>query len=219
MFIKSIHLLPLRQKMTALNIVGGAVALLVTLALFSLIYFYSAQQRLSATATATARLLARNLTPMLVFGDRAAANTLLSALDQHPDALMAAVYHQHGEVFVTWTHPYRTHSHHPRPVALERLGADFVRFQAHELEVMVPMLQEDEQVGVFVLVESTHSITQEIENFIQVGLALALIILGLMALLLHQLQLRALAPVFELANLAKQVASRYDYRLRAYCNR
>ena len=48
-----------------------------------------------------------------------------------------------------------------------------------------------------------------------IGLALTLSAIALAAILLHRLQLRALAPVFELSNLAERVALQYDYGLRA----
>lgn len=66
--IQWIEALSLRQKMMALNLFGITATLLVTLALFSLIYFVTARQRLTDSAEATARQLAQNTAAMLAFG-------------------------------------------------------------------------------------------------------------------------------------------------------
>lgn len=213
--IRRIRSLSLRQKMLALNVFGGAVTMLATLVLFSLIYFYSAQQRLTDHAIATARLLVQNLTPMVVFGDRAAARMLLVSLDQHPDALMAVVYDQKGEIFATWAQPQTESKGVATPVAPDGPETGFARLEAGQLEIVVPLLQEEERVGILLFRESLRSIGREIRHFMSIGLALTLGAITLAALLLHRLQLRALAPVFELSDLAERVAAQYDYGLRA----
>ncbi|MBL8259823.1 MAG: diguanylate cyclase [Candidatus Competibacteraceae bacterium] len=213
MILKRPRTLPLRQKMMALNLFGGAITLLVTFALFSFVYFYSAQQRVTANAMATARLLAQNITPMLVFGDREAARALLATLDQQTDILSATVYGAEGHVFATWAHPRQPAG--TVAVSAAPLTTFGAMLESGQLEIVVPMLQEGERVGAFQLRESLQSISQEIRQFVLIGLALTLIASALAAILLHRLQLRALAPVFELSNLAERVATQYDYRLRA----
>ncbi|HCK82649.1 MAG TPA: diguanylate cyclase [Candidatus Competibacter sp.] len=213
--IQRIQSLSLRQKMLALNVFGGAVTMLATLGLFSLIYFYSAQQRLTDHAIATARLLAQNLTPMVVFGDRQSARRLLTSLDQHPDALMATVYDEKGQIFAAWTQPKAPSQKMVIPAAPAGPEAGFTRLEAGQLEIVVPLLQERERIGAFLLRESLCSIGREIQHFMAIGLVLTLSTIALAALLLHRLQLRALAPVFELSDLAERVASQFDYGLRA----
>lgn len=215
MILKRLRTLSLRQKMMALNLFGGTVTLLFTFVLFSCIYFYTAQQRLAANAMATARLLAQNITPMLVFGDREATRSLLATLDQQTEILAATVYTATGEVFATWTHPHNAVKAAGVPAAPLTSITFGTLLESGQLEIVVPMMQEGEQVGAFLLRESLHSISRDIRQFILIGLALTLVAIALTALLLHRLQLRALAPVFEMSNLAERVATQYDYRLRA----
>ncbi len=213
--IQQIRSLSLRQKMLALNVFGGAVTMLATLVLFSLIYFYSAQQRLTDHAITTARLLAQNLTSMVVFGDRQSAQSLLTSFDQHPDVPMAAVYDEKGQIFATWTQPKSPSKEVVIPAAPAGLEAGFTRLEAGQLEIVVPLLQQRERIGAFLLRVSLRSIGREIQHFMAIGLALTLSAIALAAILLHRLHLRALAPVFELSNLAERVALQYDYGLRA----
>ena len=217
--IQWIEALSLRQKMMALNLFGITATLLVTLALFSLIYFVTARQRLTDSAEATARQLAQNTAAMLAFGDRVATRALLAALDAHSDAVMATVYDQRGAVFATWTHPRALPgdmSAAPAAVSAD-LGTGTVvrRLSTRQLDVLAPIFVQEERVGVLFLRESLRSINREIRQFALIGLGFTLGSITLAALLLNRLQLRALAPVFELSGLAERVARDYDYRLRA----
>ncbi|MFZ1827491.1 MAG: diguanylate cyclase [Candidatus Competibacteraceae bacterium] len=206
----------LRQKMMSLNLFGVTVALLATFALFALAYYFTARQHLTDSAVATARLLAQNTAPMLVFGDQGAAQTLLASLDTQTETLLAIVYDRRGELFATWTHPQAWPDRVAIPPAPTDAGVGIIRrLHADRLEIIVPILVHEERVGTFFLRKSLRSIDQEIWRFMEIGLVLALSAIALTALLLHQLQLRALTPVFELAALAERVAREYDYRLRA----
>ena len=213
--IQQIRSLSLRQKMLALNVLGGAVTMLATLVLFSLIYFYSAQQRLTDHAITTARLLAQNLTSMVVFGDRQSAQSLLTSFDQHPSGPTAHINNSSGQIFGMWTQLKSPSKEVVIPAAPAGLEAGFTRLEAGQLEIVVPLLQQRERIGAFLLRVSLRSIGREIQHFMAIGLALTLSAIALAAILLHRLQLRALAPVFELSNLAERVALQYDYGLRA----
>ncbi len=217
--IQWIEALSLRQKMMALNLFGITATLLVTLALFSLIYFVTARQRLTDSAEATARQLAQNTAAMLAFGDRVATRALLAALDAHSDAVMATVYDQRGAVFATWTHPRALPddmSAAPAAVSADLGTGTVVRhLSTSQLDVLAPIFVQEERVGVLFLRESLRSINREIRQFALIGLGFTLGSITLAALLLNRLQLRALAPVFELSGLAERVAREYDYRLRA----
>ena len=205
--------------MMALNLFGITATLLVTLALFSLIYFVTARQRLTDSAEATARQLAQNTAAMLAFGDRVATRALLAALDAHSDAVMATVYDQRGAVFATWTHPRALPDDmSAAPAAAPAdLGTGIVvhRLSTRQLDVLAPIFVQEERVGVLFLRESLRSINREIRQFALIGLGFTLGSITLAALLLNRLQLRALAPVFELSGLAERVARDFDYRLRA----
>ena len=215
---KWMEALSLRQKMMALNLFGVTATLLVTLALFAAVYFVNARQRSADSAEATALQLAQNTAPMLAFGDRVAIRALLTALDARSDALIATVYDQRGAVFATWTHPRAPPDTVAEPVAVPAdLGTGIIvrRLSTDRLDVLAPILVQDERVGVLFLRESLRSINREIRQFALIGLGFTLGSITLAALLLNRLQLRALAPVFELSILAERVAREYDYRLRA----
>lgn len=216
MLIRWLQERSLRQKMMSLNLFGVTVTLLATFALFALTYYFTARQHLTDSAVATARLLAQNAAPMLVFEDRGATQTLLASLDTQTETLLAIVYDRRGEFFAAWAHPQARPDRGAIPPAPTDAGVDIIRrLQADRLEIIVPILMQEERVGTFFLRESLRSIDQEIWRFMGIGLVLALSAIALTALLLHQLQLRALTPVFELAALAERVAREYDYRLRA----
>lgn len=219
MLTKWMEALSLRQKMMALNLFGVTATLLLVLALVAAVYFVNARQRSADSTEATARQLAQNIAPMVAFGDRVATRALLAALAARSDTLMATVYDQRGAVFAAWTHPQAAPDDTlAAPVAeAADLGTGVIvrRISADQLDVLAPILVQEERVGVLFLRESLRSINREIRQFALIGLGFTLVAITLAALLLNRLQLRALAPVFELSRLAERVAREYDYRLRA----
>ncbi|MBY0445206.1 MAG: hypothetical protein K2Q15_08375, partial [Burkholderiales bacterium] len=204
--------LPLAKKLLLLNVFGIATTLLVCLALFSVSYSYIAVQRLKSEAMVNANILASNIAPMLVFNDQKAAKTLVHSFITMPDLTYLSIVNVQNQIFADWGSLKQdsqffsfTHiANHP-----------LVDISFNHIAVLVPVLLDGELLGAVQLQIGFDAVYRETLEFFLLGLVLMAIAIVIASLILNRLQVKALAPIFELSSIAENVALLRNYSLRS----
>ncbi|AZN36676.1 sensor domain-containing diguanylate cyclase [Iodobacter ciconiae] len=204
--------LPLAKKLLLLNVVGIATTLLVCLALFSISYTYIAVQRLKSEAMVNANILAANIAPILVFNDQKAARILAHSFVGMPDLVYLGIVNAQNQIFTDWRSLHRKYqlssvihiSNHPQ-----------TDMYLDHITVWAPVLLDGELLGTVQLQIGFDSVYRSTMQFFLLGLALMAIAIIIASLILNRLQVRALAPIFELSSIAENVALLRDYSLRS----
>ncbi|MDW5415217.1 diguanylate cyclase [Iodobacter sp. CM08] len=203
---------PLAKKLLLLNVLGIASTLLVCLALFSASYSYIATQRLKSEALANAHILANNVAPMLVFNDQKAAKTLVHSFTDMPDLRYLSIVNTKNKTFVEWG---VLAADSPPPFLIKLLPHSAVEMTYDHIVVLTPVALDGEPLGKIKLQIGFDAIYTETLQFFLFGLVLIAIAIVIASIILNRLQVKALAPIFELSAIAEKVASERNYSLRA----
>ncbi|MBA3708326.1 MAG: HAMP domain-containing protein [Planctomycetes bacterium] len=200
---------PIRQKITAVILVTCSLALLLAcsaLALYELLDFRSATAR---DATALADVLGENSQAALTFDDAEAATKLLRALQAEPTVLGARVYRASREAFADYA---RSHDQMAFPALPDSDGPHFTR---RTLTLLRPITLENRRIGTIALLIDLTGMYVRLAVFGGISLLVLLGCLGMAVLVSSRLQRPISEPILVLAQLAKIVAERKDYTVRA----
>lgn len=206
---------PLARKMLTLNIVGITVTMFLSLLLFSWLEFHSARQRLAEDVLADAQLMAINLAPMLEFNDRGEAESLVASFHRRANVLRVSVYDVTHHLFVDQAVSGLGEIALPTAAEVAELSGDMLRFNVSSLMVLVPVVRDGERVGALRILCSLDQIQKGIRDFMAVGLLVTLLCIAGSSLILNRMQIRALAPVIQISDLAERIGQEHSYHLRA----
>ncbi|AMC33309.1 sensor domain-containing diguanylate cyclase [Janthinobacterium sp. B9-8] len=204
--------LPLAKKLLLLNVLGIAATLLVCLALFSASYSYIAMQRLKSEAMVNAHILASNIAPMLVFNDPSAAKTLVHSFIAMPDLAYLSVVNSQNQIFADWGSLHQDTKLFSFTQIANRPMTDM---SFDHIAVLVPVSLDGELLGAVQLQIGFAAVYRETLQFFLLGLALTVIAIVIASIILNRLQVKALAPIFELSSIAENVVAQRNYSLRS----
>ncbi len=204
--------LPLAKKLLLLNVLGIATTLLICLALFSVSYCYIAVQRLKSEALVNANILASNIAPMLAFNDQKAAKTLVHSFITMPDLTYLSIVNVQNQIFADWGSLH----HDSRLLAFTHIvNQPLVDMSFDHIAVLVPVSLDGELLGAVQLQIGFDAVYKETLEFFLLGLVLTAIAIVIASVILNRLQVKALAPIFELSSIAENVALLRKYSLRS----
>jgi signal transduction histidine kinase len=158
-----------------------------------------------------ADLIARSTEAALVFNDPREAERTLAVLRLQTRIRAAQVFNARGQPFA-W---YAATPDEPAPdPALVPLAHPAVNFEGSTVELVYPIIHDDERVGTLYL-RATHDITARLR-----GYALILVLVSAAGLLLAytvfgRLLTRVTAPLARMTEVAQQVMGSRNWRLRA----
>ncbi|NLL14168.1 MAG: HAMP domain-containing protein [Fibrobacter sp.] len=179
---------------------------------FSIIYdFLNSRNDLKNSMQFTARLMAENVKSPLLFNDELGANELLLSFRSIPTVLMATVIDAKGAVFAS----YRNKNYnYKEEILTDHIGSDYLAFDKNCLHISIPIEQENQLFGTFLLKVSTEAINNKL--FISAGIyfLVLFVIMVVSYLLALRLQQIISAPVLELKRLAEQITHESDYSIR-----
>jgi len=184
-----------------------------TLFLVGIVFVFSnhfmAKQDLVREMAVRANLIASSSTAALTFNDRTTGAEVLSHLKETPRLLNAALYARDGSLFARYS---RTdHLESPIPTMP---GPDGHRFHDNSLEFMAPVILDGVKIGSIYLQSDLEDLHNEMA-FVIVSLAMAMLGSLVMAFLLSSRLERSISdPIIQLADTAKRVSERSDYRVR-----
>ncbi|NHQ87751.1 diguanylate cyclase [Iodobacter sp. HSC-16F04] len=204
--------LPLAKELLLLNVLGIAGTLLVCLALFSVSYSYLAVQRLKTEAIVNANILAANIAPMLVFNDQKAAKTLVHSFITMPDLAYLSIVNSQNQIFADWGALHQDSQLFSFTHISNQPQTDM---SFDHIAVLVPVSLDGELLGAVQLQIGFDAVYRETLQFFLLGLILTAIAIVTASYILNRLQVRALAPIFELSTVAENVALQRNYSLRS----
>ena len=154
-------------------------------------------------------ILAKALVPSLVFNDPEAAIQQLASLSERHDVLVAAVFSANGRPFAHYRIDGTAEVPGKNPLAT--LGS---HFDGNDLEMSYDIDHDGERVGTLYL-RAHHDVLSRIASYAAIqalGLAASL---GLALLVFGRVQGRITAPIARVAQVAQDVMSKRDWRIRA----
>lgn len=200
--------LSIKWKFVLTIMIVSVSALLASVAILFVFEYSAMESLLERDLESISRVSASNCTAALTFDDPKAANDTLSALSAKPAIEAAGLYDKDGRLFASYLRPGE------KDALPERPGPDGIG-KASRLTLIGPVMLKRERIGT-IYVRSDFSplsdwIGASAGVFAGVVLATALAALLLSSLL----QKPFLAPIVELAGIARQVSAKKDYSLRA----
>jgi len=187
----------------------AAAALFLSAGAFLTYELLGFRAELSDQVQTLAHVLARNCTAALVFQDERDAEDVLSGLQEERHLMAGAVYAADGQLFAEYQRPGSGGS---VPKTAGELGA---RFHPGSLVVFTPVIEAQRRVGTIYLQMSVAALNQRLKVYLVTLTAILLASLALAWLLSWKLQRSVSHPILALTQVARAVAERRDYSVRA----
>jgi signal transduction histidine kinase/CheY-like chemotaxis protein len=202
--------LPIRRKLTLIILVTcGTVLLLASIALFVFQSITAKKQSVQDLAALTA-VLAHNSAAAAAFNDRDAATQMLSGLKSRPDVEGACLVLENGE-HVTALDRSREHDD-----GLEQTLAQGYRFIGSDVLFAAPVMLDGQKVGMLFLRADLGPTQANLLSLYARTSAVVLVASLLLAFFLaNRLQRVITTPILHLARVARRVAEKGNYLVRA----
>jgi signal transduction histidine kinase/CheY-like chemotaxis protein len=205
--------LPIRRKLTWVNILTSSVALLLASVAFIAYEAVTFRESIARQLTVQAQIIGDNSVSALLFNDREAAVKILAALRAEPHIIVASVYGKDGVVFSTYAR--KGVNEPPILPDLVRVGGSGRRFEANQLIVVQDIFVDGERVGSVRILSDLSEMVARIQRYLGivalVFLASALAAVGIS----EQLQRIISRPILHLVERARIVSNEQNYSVRA----
>ncbi len=202
---------PISRKLTVMNVLVSAVALIAACAAFLAYDQYTFRQSLVRNLSTEAQIVGSNSISALTFNDPAAAQQTLSAFRNLPHIITAAIFSTDGQLFAQYAR-----SPGDRLAAFgDTDGKTVATFRQDEVIVRQPIFFQGKRLG-YVYIRS--DVTEAGQRLVQYGgiAAMVLLLSLLPALLLSAIFRRSVAePIVDLADTARLVSQERNYSVRA----
>ena len=199
----------IKRKTLAVIMLTSVVVLLLTAAAFTVYDLVTYRQNLVHSLSATAAILADHSTAALALRDEKDARATLASLRADPGIAAAALYDDHGNLFVRYPRQAPV-SAFPSPP-----GKGGYRYEGGRVILFEPVMNGGVRLGTLYLKSDLHPLYVRLRFY--GGIAL-LVLFGsiLVALVISNgLQRRITGPILALAEVARAVSERGDYSIRA----
>lgn len=202
---------PISRRLTVMNILVSAVALIAACAAFLAYDQYTFRQSLIRNLSAEAQIVGSNSISALTFSDPAAAQQTLSAFRSLPHIITAAIFSADGQLFAQYA---RSPGERLANLGDANSGT-IATFRAYEVIVRQPIFFQGKRLGYVYIRSDVREAGQRLEQY--GGIALLVLALSLLpALLLSAIFRRSVAePIVDLADTARLVSQERNYSVRA----
>ena len=198
----------LRWRITLVVMTTTAAALLLSATSLLIYELRSYRNAWAADLTTQADLIASSTAAALAFDDARAANEVLALLRLRPQIEAAAVYSAAGQLFASYAEPGVS------PLALPVvLRPDGARVEGDRLELFQKVEQNNQRVGT-VYLAAHYDVGGRLRDYVVILFAVTLASLALAALVFSSLESTLTQPILALAQVARDVVRRRDYRLK-----
>jgi signal transduction histidine kinase/CheY-like chemotaxis protein len=205
--------LPIRRKLTWVNILTSSVALLLACVAFIAYEAVTFRESIARQLTVQAQIIGDNSASALLFNDREAAHKILAALRAEPHIIVASVYGKDGVVFSTYAR--KGVNEPPILPDLVRVGGSGRRFEGNQLIVVQDIFVDGERVGSVRILSDLSEMVARMQRYLGivalVFLASAIAAVGIS----EQLQRIISRPILHLVERARIVSNEQNYSVRA----
>lgn len=204
--------IPIRQKLTTLNLLTSGAVLLLTCVAFFVYEYHTFRQSTIRQLSTLGEIIAANSTAALAFDSPKDAEEILAALSAEQHIVSAILFDTEGEFFGQYP------SDNPIDNIPENPGATGFKFTDSHLEGFQPVLQGDEQLGMLYLKSDLKAMDERFRLYGYIVGAVIVISLLLALFLSSFLQESISRPILDLAKTARLVSEQQDYSVRAEKN-
>jgi signal transduction histidine kinase/DNA-binding response OmpR family regulator len=200
------------KKLTWMNLLVSATALLLACLAFISYDLVSFQQSAMRTLSAQARLLSASTTSALLFNDAQAADDVLRTLKDAPEMRSAEIYTKDGRLFAS----YKQTSHDVAPVR-DVLSAGHMEEERIEGDTLVyerVILLDGKSIGTVALRAGAEELKHRL--LLYGGIAAIVLVLSMLAALgvSYIIRKSVADPIIELAMTARNISREKDYGQR-----
>lgn len=204
----------IKWKLTALVAATCTVALLVACVAFVINDVALTRQSKVRQLTASAELVASNSTAALSFEQSEAAEELLGSLSKIRTIRHARLVNSDGEALASYTR--QNLEDLDNQVFEMKSGHRFT--EEGYLEIMVPVVEEEEFLGTFYLQASMDDLWSRVTRNVWIAITIMALSLLVAMAMTFQLQKVVSGPILNLATFATQVSNDGNYSLRVKSN-
>lgn len=202
---------PISRKLTWMNILVSAAALLAACAAFVACDQYTFRKSLVLSLSAQAQIVGSNSISALLFNDPNAAGDTLSALRNLPHVIAAGIFDKDGQLFAQYARSNGDRLANPGDPS----GKATATFRNDELVVRQPIVFQGQRLGMVYIRSDLTETTQRLRQYVVMSV-LVLFCSLLPAVLLSVIIRRSVAtPIVELAETARIVSEKQNYSVRA----
>src|SRR6185437_1339578 len=177
---------------------------------FAVYDLLAARRAMIEQMRAHAAIVAADSTASLSFGDPNDATTLLSSLRAEPQVQVAAIFTADGRLFASYLRDPDLRQMLPSfPIG------DAARFGSDSLEVGMPVLLNQRQLGWVYLRCDLHALNARLRQYAFILVSVFGCAYCAALLLIRRLQRVIAGPVLHLAETARKLSENQDYSLRA----
>jgi HAMP domain-containing protein len=203
----------IKQKLAAIVMLPAGLVLLLTVAGFVAWEQFDSRNHLTEDVRSFAGVLAENCKAALAFSDKEDAKRLLSALRHQNSIVFACIFDREGHVFAEYQRgDIAVQTGLPSP----RKGSH--GFEDGYLSVFRQIELDGQMIGTVYLRDDMSKVWSALKWDIAVATLLLPLGLAIAYLLSSQLQGVVCGPIFNLAEVAKQISEKKDYSVRALKN-
>jgi len=203
--------LALRTRLSRAALLTTAAALLLDAALVIGFEFARFREEAVDSLHTQQSILARAVTPSLVFNDPEAASQQLASLAENPRVRVAEVFDPSGRPFARYAADKADAARMPASNPLPGLGS---RFSGGDLEIAYDVFHDNERVGTLYL-RGHSDVTRRLAGYAVIQALVMAASLGLALTVFGRVQRRITEPIARVAQVAQEVVERRDWQLRA----
>jgi signal transduction histidine kinase len=200
----------IKQRLILIIMAVSSVSVLLTTFSISIVGVFNLRSNIINELDISASIVGDRNSAALLFGDDKRAEENLSVFSVRQTIVQACLYTQDGNFFARYNNK-DMHDINPCPTEI----AYRTLIKGDRIELMRPILKNDERIGYIFLESTLTQVDEYIEK--QVSLAILIITAGLLFsyLLAIRLQRSISVPILSLADTARQVSLNKNYSLRA----
>jgi len=201
---------PIRWKLIAIILVVTLLGLMVVFTGMTISNRIMFERRLANDMVVLAEIVSDNSQAALSFNDPEVAKKILAALRANRQIVRAILYDNKGKRFASYERDVVREM--PLPVTSQEPGGKFL---GGRFAVARDVMLEQRKLGHLYLETDLSAWSKSLRNFSYVFLLLGLLSVGLTFVLAVFLQRIVTKPITHLAETAREISRRGDYRIRA----
>lgn len=215
------HLLDIRnysisKKLTCMNMLVSAAALLLACSGFCAYDLYSFRDALVRNVSTQAQIIGDNTASALLFDDAHSAEKTLSALDANRNLIYAQIYTQDGRPFAAY---WRERAGQTLPLPVIPSGQTQIHwFRSGHLGLARSIIFEGKPTGIVYITSDLGAMNDRLKSYAVIIVVVFLASL-VVALLISRISQRVISePVMQLAQTVRTVSHDKNYSIRAATN-
>ncbi len=199
----------IKRKLIIISLGASSIALVLTGGALGLNDLLTGKRSLLDRLSTLASIIGANSTAALAFNDQPSAYATLSALSAEPAIVAAGIYTKGNVLFARYPTEEKEDRLLPTILLDDRFG-----FDSNQLQVIRPIMLDDERIGSVYLRADSHELYAQLRKQGSI-IVLVLLVSFLAALILSsRLQRMISEPLLRLAETAKAVSKNKNYALR-----